>query len=511
MRKNIFCTLTLLIFLTLNFSIGYADSANTDLVPFQVLTVNDFHGALIEDSSNPGAAKLSGYLQSLRADNPDRTLLLSAGDMMQGTMASNLLFGSPDISIMNYLNFDAMALGNHEFDWSIAKVLDRQNQAAFPFLAANIFIKDTKRVPSFCVPTMIVSRSGVKFGIIGYATVETPSTTLPKNVADYVFPPQADNASRIAAELRQAGCDVIIVLSHMGISQSGDILSGEAVDFAKKVTGIDLIVCGHTHKIAKGYVNGIPLVEAFWSGRAVGVVTLNYSAKQKKIVSSTIEVADAVKIKAATADAGVQNMLNRDLTAINAVSNRVIGYSATGLRNEKNTSSFIESQMGQFVTDTMRAKAKTAVAFMNAGALRVPFDAGNITLGNVYSVMPFDNTLFTLNLTGAQIMTVLNYGIGKPDMGAVQFSGMVVTYDSRKPYGSAITKVTIDGSELNLNQVYSVVTNDFCAVGGDGYTTFAKGTDQFNTGILVRDCMNNAVADTKNLEIVDDGRLVVLK
>jgi len=108
-------------------------------------------------------------------------------------------------------------------------------------------------------------------------------------------------------------------------------------------------------------------------------------------------------------------------------------------------------------------------------------------------------------------MTVLNYGIGKPDMGAVQFSGMVVTYDSRKPYGSAITKVTIDGSELNLNQVYSVVTNDFCAVGGDGYTTFAKGTDQFNTGILVRDCMNNAVADTKNLEIVDDGRLVVLK
>ena len=105
MRKNIFCTLTLLIFLTLNFSIGYADSANTDLVPFQVLTVNDFHGALIEDSSNPGAAKLSGYLQSLRTDNPDRTLLLSAGDMMQGTMASNLLFGSPDISIMNYLNF----------------------------------------------------------------------------------------------------------------------------------------------------------------------------------------------------------------------------------------------------------------------------------------------------------------------------------------------------------------------------------------------------------------------
>ncbi|MFA6075067.1 MAG: 5'-nucleotidase C-terminal domain-containing protein [Negativicutes bacterium] len=511
MKRSLFCTLIMLSFLLLSFSVGQAETTGNDVLPIQVLTVNDFHGALMEDENNPGAAKLAGYLLSKRADNPDRTLLLSAGDMMQGTMASNLLFGSPDIAIMNYLNFDAMALGNHEFDWSITKVYERQKQADFPFLAANIFYKGTANVPDFCVPTAIITRGGVKVGIIGYATIETPQTTIPTNVSDYIFTDQADNASVIAQRLRRQGCDIVIVLSHMGLIQTGDLLTGEAVKFANKVKGIDLIVCGHTHKVAKGYVNGIPLVEAFWSGRAAGVVTLNYSVKQKRIISSVIEVADTNTIRAAKPDTGVLCILNRDLAAINVVSNRVIGYSANGLRNEKNSSSIIESQMGQFVTDTMRTKAKVAVAFMNAGALRVPFDPGKITLGNVYSVMPFDNTLVTLSMTGAQILAVLNYGIGKPNMGAIQFSGLAVTYDSNKPYGSAVKKVSIGGKPLDLTQKYSVVTNDFCEAGGDGYTMFAQGTEQFNTGILVRDCMNEAVESTKNLEIVDDGRLTVLK
>ena len=167
--------------------------------------------------------------------------------------------------------------------------------------------------------------------------------------------------------------------------------------------------------------------------------------------------------------------------------------------------------MGQFVSDTMRAKANTEMAFINAGALRVPFAPGKITLGNVYSVMPFDNTLCTMKMTGVQIMALLNYGIGKPDMGAVQFSGLFVSYAKDKPYGNAITKVMIGGKPLEPDREYSVVTNDFCATGGDGYVMFLQGTDITNTGILVRDCMNDAVTTTNNLEIVDDGRLTVLK
>ena len=500
----------MLIILIIALHVAPCNASDDTIEHFQILTVNDFHGFLLPNDSLPGINKLAGCIQQKRADNPDRTLLLSAGDMMQGTMQSNLLYGTIDFSIMNYLNFDAMTIGNHEFDWTIDKLRERKQQANFPLLSANIFYKGTTNIPSFCVPYTIVERDGVKIAVIGVTTMETPITTVPANVSELTFAAPSAIVNRLAEQLRKQGCTIVIVLAHMGVNRNSDVLTGEAADLAKRIKGIDLIVCGHIHKPAIGYVNGIPLVQAYWAGQALGIVDLHYSLGEKRVIGATVRLADAAEIARAQSDTGVAAICNTDLPAIQKIAGRVIGHTNDGLFNDKGATLTV-SPLGQFVTDEILTTAQADVAFMNAGALRVPLAPGDITVGDVYAIMPFDNTLFKLKMTGAQIIQVLNYGLGNSKIGTMQFAGLNVELKQRDDAYS-IEKVSLsNGQPLDDKREYQVVTNDFCATGGDGYTMFATASDRLDTTILVRDCLSQAIEAMKDVDIVADNRLVVLK
>ncbi|HRS21594.1 MAG: 5'-nucleotidase C-terminal domain-containing protein [Clostridia bacterium] len=472
-----------------------------------ILTSNDFHGLLAGGGSDPGIAKLVGNLKAHEALNKEGTLILSAGDMFQGSADSNLMYGKPVVAAMNAAGFDAMVLGNHEFDWGIDKLKERMDQSDFPYLAANLVEKSTGKAPDFVEPYIIVNKKGVNVGIIGIVTPETASKTKPELIEPYDFKNPAEVVNALVPEVKKAGADIVVVLSHLGAfqdSKTGEI-TGEAADLAKAVTGVDAIISGHTHTTVSGTVNNIPIVQAYKNGRAVGHLEIYFDIKDKKVVEAVPSVDGSVA--KASPDANIAAYFKYIQSLIGPIKNEIIGKAAADFpHSPKDTQTTL---LGNWVTDVMRKAVNADIAIQNGGGLRRDLPAGNITMGLMYEIMPFDNTLFTVDLTGAQVRAAIEHGIMSEAMNPGQFSGLKVQYDSTMPAGQRIVKITLsDGKPLVDTQIYKVVTNDFQATGGDNYTMFLEGKNSKDTSIPVRDILVNEIKEKGTISPVDDGRLM---
>lgn len=475
-----------------------------------LLTMNDFHGSLAGDAKNPGVAKIATYLNAEKKANPNGTVILSAGDMFQGSADSNLLYGNPVMAIMNDIGFEAMAIGNHEFDWGLEKLQELSDKAGFPFLAANIVMKGTNTTPKFAEKYVIVKRDGLNIGIIGLATPETLTKTKAENVEAYDFKNPAETVNALVPEVKKAGADIIVVLSHLGAAQDSktQVITGEAAELAKAVTGVDAIIAGHSHSTIAGRVNNIPIVQAYYNGRSVGHIDLIIDSATKKIVENNVYVDNTVV--SATEDARVKSWFDFSLSAIAPIKNELIGKASVTLAH--NTKEVQVTLMGQWATDVMRAAAKADIAIQNGGGLRRDIPAGDITMGIMYELMPFDNTLYTFELTGKQVKAALEHGIMPETFAPGQFSGVKVKYDSSKAKGERIVEVKmLDGSLLDENKIYKVVTNDFQAGGGDGYVMFKEGKKQIDTSIPIRDILVNEIKAKGTISPVDDGRIIDVK
>lgn len=484
------------------------DSKDDHIVQLQILTINDFHGTLTESGKNPGAAKLVTFLKELKAKNPEGTLLLSAGDMFQGTVDSNLLHGKTVVAVMNDVSFDAMTLGNHEFDWGIQVLRERIAQSNFPYVCANILERDTGKPVDFVKPYTLIKRKGVKVAIIGIATPETAYKANPNIVGRYLFedPPKVIN--KLVPVLKKQNVDVIVVLSHLAswMNEDGQ-LSGDAVDAAFATHGIDAVVSGHSHQTVYGKVNGIPVVQADYNGRAVGVIALAFNKDNHTVTSSAASI--AVPYPELPADAGVKLLLDQTQKELADVKNIAVGETVHELSHDRYGLS--QTILGEWVTDTMRQKVQADVAFQNSGGLRTGIAAGSITMGKLYEVMPFDNTLFTVELTGRQIMKVLEYGFTHGQLGMVQYSGLAVTAKVDETNQLTIIAVTMaDGTPLQPERIYKVVTNDFMAAGGDGFTMFKEGTRLYDTNIPVRDVLADTLRKMKVIDFSGDTRLNII-
>lgn len=473
-----------------------------------LLTSNDFHGTLTGDGKkNPGISKFASFLKNEEKKNPKGTLILSAGDMFQGSADSNLLYGQPVSAAMNYIGFDAMAIGNHEFDWGIDKLKVRIAQSDFPYLAANIIDKSTGKTADFVKPYVIVNKSGINVAIIGIATPDTETKAKPELIAPYEFKNPAEVVNALVPEVKKAGADIVVVLSHLGAYQdknTGEI-TGEAAELAKAVTGVDAIIAGHTHATVSGTVNDIPIVQAYYNGRSVGVVDIFMDTNTKTVVKKN-QYVDNTVVKAMD-DANITNWFNMVQSYIGPIKNEVIGKATADFpHNPKETQTTL---LGNWVTDVMRKTVNADVAIQNGGGLRRDLPAGDVTMGLLYEIMPFDNTLFTVELTGAQVKAAIEHGIMSADFNPGQFSGVIVKYDSTKEAGSRIVEIKMaDGSALDEGKIYKVVTNDFQASGGDKYTMFMEGTNGKDTGIPVRDVLANELKTKGTISPVDDGRLM---
>ncbi len=461
-RSRIFFSLVLAIVLGLAVLAGPCGA-----VDLRILYVNDFHGfaeshkRIGSDDLQGGIAYLAYRATQLKKEKP--SLLLAAGDMIQGDTWANLFSGKPAIEVMNAMAFDAMVVGNHEFDFGKAVLARRVEEAKFPILAANVVGFDSLK------PYAIREINGLKIAIIGVVTEETPSATHPSNVAGLQFLPVTKTVEKYVAQLRDK-VDLVVVLSHIGYNAD--------MALAGTVKGIDVIVGGHSHtKAVKEIVVGNTVIVQAWEhALALGILDLTIEGGKITSVSDRLE-----NITPATAkkDEKVAAIVESYAAEVNKSMGRVIGQATVDLSMENARSA--ESNLGNFVADIIRKESGAEAAIINGGGLRTSIMKGPVTVGNIYSTLPFNNYIIAIRLTGQQIKDALEWGlsgIGTKEGRFPQVSGITFTYSPERETGKRVRTVTVTGKPLDLSRQYTVATNDFLAAGGDGYQVFREAIRQ---------------------------------
>jgi len=462
----------------------------------RIIATNDFHGALEPrpDASGVlrgGAAYVATALDRARREcAPDcETLLLDAGDLFQGTPASNLSYGRPVVEYYNRMGYAASALGNHEFDWGLDTLRARMRQAKFGFFGANVRYKDGRDVEWIRNDTIVV-RGRTKIGIIGVSTVATPTTTRASNVVTLRFDDPAPIVDSIGTALRKRGANFIVVIAHAGAFCSANGATecgGEIIDLARKIrTHVDAIVSGHTHSLVNTVVNGIPIVQARSSGRAIDVLDLAIGGASglatrhevRELAVDTIKPFPAVDSIVKRAVARVASLVNRHVATIPVTLTR------TGP----------QYPLGNLIADAHRWAGKGDVGITNNGGIRTELRAGEATYGSLFEVQPFGNLLYSLTMTGAQLRGLLEQMLSK-DRVNDHVSGLTIKYDPAKPAGSRIVSVTMaDGTPLSDTRTYNVIMNDFLATGGEGYNAAGRATSSRSLDIVDLDALINYMA-----------------
>jgi len=460
-------------------------SVNASRPPFpagtrflRIIATNDFHGALeprpdANGVRRGGAAYVAAVIDRARAECAPRceTLLLDAGDMFQGTPASNLAYGRPVVEYYNRMGYAAAALGNHEFDWGTDSLRARMRQAKYGIFGANVRYTDGRDVKWIRNDT-IVKRGATRIGIIGVSTVSTPTSTRAGDVVGLRFDDPAPIVDSIGTALRKRGANFVVVIAHAGASCGRDGATdcgGEIIDFARKLTTkVDAIVSGHTHTLVNTEVKGIPVVQARSSGRAIDVLDLPIGRSTglpvrhqvRELAADTIQPVPAIDSIVRRAVARVSSLVDRHVATIPATLPR----------------QGPQYPLGNLIADAQRWAGKGDVAIMNNGGIRTELRAGDATYGSLFEIQPFGNTLYALTMTGSQLRGLLEAMLARNSVDD-HVSGLTIKYDPTRPKGARIVSVTmVDNSPLSDTKTYDVIVNDFLATGGEGYNAGGRAT-----------------------------------
>lgn len=479
------------------------ESATVDLT---ILHVNDTHGRIlpyVEGTSGErqmvgGAAYLARTIQAERSKNPDGTLLLSAGDMFQGTPVSNIFKGRSVTDVMNYLKFDAMAIGNHEFDWGMDVLQHLVASSRFPYLSANIKDERGRYLPGV-KPYVIVMRKNVKIAIIGITTPEVPRITTPGRFKHMTVDRPEDILPRFIRKAKDEGAMMIIVLSHLGLDADKDL--------AQSNPGIHVIVGGHSHTALENPVvaGNTIIVQAGAYGLYLGVLKLKIDPDTGKIIRHTeeTELEKVMAGKDRPYDKELASIIQAYYGRIEKEYSKVVGETSVPLVRYHQR----ESNIGNFICDTMRKNTGTDIAFINSGAIRNNIPKGRITLEQVFTLLPFDNILVTMKLTGKQILEILEQN-AKLEHGILQVSGIAIRHDISEPAGSRVREVHIGRRSLDPERTYTVTTIDFLVAGGDAFSPFKEGKN-IMYGTALRDVFVSYLEKHSPISPRIEGRIIM--
>jgi 5'-nucleotidase / UDP-sugar diphosphatase len=440
-----------------------------------ILHVNDFHGRIFPyldktvDDSNPvgGAAYLAEMIRKEREKNPSGTVLLSGGDMFQGTPISNIYSGRPVLDFMNIVGFDAITLGNHEFDWGF-EVLDAiVRDARFSVLCANI--QDTKGqyLPGIW-PYVLVERKGYKIGIIGLTTPSIIHMINAKYARNLRVLQSEAIISGLIEEVKRKGAEVVVLLTHLGFDVDQQM--------APSLRGADVVVGGHSHTAVTEAVKvgDVLVAQAGYNGIYLGIVTmkLERNSGRAEIVEKKGALKRVIAGPNAALDKAVDRMAQNYGEKIKTKFQEVVGDTKVDLTRQSDGASI----MGNIITDAMREATEADVALHNSGGIRADIPKGKITMEQVFTVLPFDNVLVTMDLRGSDLLALFETGSGV-GRGMLQLSGARVSYDLTKPLGQRVVRAEVKGILLDKSKTYRVTTNDFLAAGGDKFSAFNRGSN----------------------------------
>jgi 2',3'-cyclic-nucleotide 2'-phosphodiesterase (5'-nucleotidase family) len=486
--------------------------SNARFPTLRVLETTDFHGAILPGPKDRRTGRaigssvvLAAWIEKLRAENPEGTVLIDGGDCFQGTMISNLQYGRPVVEQMNDLGYVACAVGNHDFDWSADTLVRRARESRYAELGANCLERKTGRIPKPMAADTTVVRRGVRVSILGLCYRNTPSVTLAANVAHLRFEDDSATAARRVPELRKRERpDAVLVVGHIP-AETDSLRHAKSGDLTRvaQVPGVDAFFGGHSHNQVSDQIHGVPVMIAGSHGQYIAVCDLAVDPVKHQVVESFSHLqptwADEV-----TPDSAWVARVARWNAAVGTAGAEPVARSARALNR-----SGPESAVGDLVADAMRAKSGADVALQNTGGLRADLPEGMLTKGNVYEVMPFDNTIFVQELTGAELKLALEQGLRRNRV--TQVSGIRWSFDASRPeLQRVVSFARSDGTPIDDARTYRVACNNFMATGGDEYDVLANGRNRRDTGLTVRDALEEyltELAKTGPIDYRTDGRI----
>lgn len=470
-----------------------------------ILHTNDVHGAIDNYAS---VAALKDAYEAAGA----QVLLMDAGDFSQGSTSVNVSEGATAVELMNMAGYDVATTGNHEFDFGYANLKTLMESAEFPILAANAFTAEGELAMDEANHTFQLG--DVTVGVFGLATPETATKAHPAKLEGVTFLAEDELfncAQEQVDELTAEGCDYIICLGHLGID--AESTGNRSIDLLENVTGIDVFIDGHSHStqsdIAEetngtGMVGDTVLTSTGTKLESVGVVDI---AADGTIDASTISMEELNATEGFTPDQDIATRVSEINAQIEEDMGQVIGTSEVDLDGVRENVRASETNLGDLITDAMLWQAgqdneEVDAAITNGGGIRASIAAGDITKKSVNDVLPFGNTLYVVELTGAELLEALEastYCTPEPVGAFPQVAGIEFTintgaaYDAGENYPGTtyaepasinrVTILTVGGQAFDVDATYTIVTNDFLAAGGDTYYAFSAAESGYDTGI----------------------------
>jgi 2',3'-cyclic-nucleotide 2'-phosphodiesterase (5'-nucleotidase family) len=452
-----------------------------------------------------GTSNMLGYINKYR---DDKSLVLNGGDDYQGTPISTLTRGNSQVELLNLYGLDAFVLGNHEFDYGQFTLDSGLANAKFDFLSANVFLKAMNKTMG--KPFTIKEINGVKCGIIGITAPDLLTLTLPKNMTEIRMLDVDSVVAAAIVSLKMEKCDMIILLTHIGVDNDKVL--------AQKFHGdVDVIIGGHSHTpLFKPVIeNGVVIAQAGSYSRWLGKLDLVVDTEKDTVISHSGVLIETV-LDSALYDRAAQAKVDEMLSSISPELQKVIGK----LEVDWVRSYSEESNLGQWETDAIRRKLNTDIAFMNGGGLRKDLSKGDITIGDIWEINPFGNTIVTCEVKGSTLKQMMKNNIanylkemregGSSDI--IVASGIYVEFDSKKAEAGSddyLLSVKVGGQDVEDDKSYSIATNNYVGTQFNKY--FGKVSEDFiirDSNIIDRDLLIEAVQEQKVIDQPLERRIV---